>query len=126
MEPVYLFDVAAQQSRWLAVRQNAVSQNIANANTPRYSAVDVEPFEAMVQKTRLTLAATTPGHMGLSSSDALSAKPKRSDSWSTVHSGNSVSIEQEMLKAGEISKRYSLNTNLVKSFHRMLLTVSKG
>ena len=126
MEPVYLFDIAAQQSRWLAVRQNAVSQNIANANTPRYGAVDIEPFEAVVKKTNLTLAATAPGHMSLSPSEALAAKPKRTESWSTVHSGNSVSIEQEMLKAGEISKSYSLNTNLTKSFHRMLMSVSKG
>jgi flagellar basal-body rod protein FlgB len=126
VEPVYLFDIAAQQSRWLAVRQNAVSQNIANANTPRYNAVDIEPFEAVVKKTNLTLAATSPGHMSLSPSESLAAKPKRTESWSTVHSGNSVSIEQEMLKAGEISKNYSLNTNLVKSFHRMMLTVSKG
>lgn len=126
MEPIYLFDVAAQQSRWLAVRQNAVAQNIANANTPRYSAVDVEPFETVVKKTSLTLASTSPGHMSLSPSEAMTAKAKRSDTWSTVHSGNSVSIEQEMLKAGEVNRNYSLNTNLVKTFHRMLMTVSKG
>ncbi|MCP4559592.1 MAG: flagellar basal body rod protein FlgB [Bosea sp.] len=126
MEPVYFFSVAAQQSRWLAVRQNAVAQNIANANTPRYSSVDVEPFEAVVKKTNLTLAATSSGHMSLSPSEAMTAKAKRSDSWSTVHSGNSVSIEQEMLKAGEINRNYQLNTNLVKSFHRMLMAASKG
>lgn len=126
MEPIYLFDVAAQQSRWLAVRQNAVAQNIANANTPRYAAVDVEPFDTVVKKTSLTLAATSPGHMALSPSEAMTAKAKRSDTWSTVHSGNSVSIEQEMLKAGDVSRNYSLNTNLVKSFHRMLMTVTKG
>jgi flagellar basal-body rod protein FlgB len=64
--------------------------------------------------------------MSLSPSEALTAKAKRSESWSTVHSGNSVSIEQEMLKAGDVSRSYSLNTNLVKSFHRMLMTVTKG
>ena len=31
MEPVNLFDLATQQSRWLAVRQSAVAGNVANA-----------------------------------------------------------------------------------------------
>jgi flagellar basal-body rod protein FlgB len=126
MEPVYFFDIAAKQSRWLAVRQNAVSQNIANVNTPRYTAVDVEPFEAVVKKTSLTVAATSPGHMTLSPNEVLLGKPRKSDSWSTVHSGNSVSMEQELLKGGDISRSYSLNTNLTKTFQRMLMSVSKS
>lgn len=126
MEPIHLFDLAAKQSHWLAVRQNAVSQNIANANTPRYTAVDVEPFEAVVRKTTLSLAATAPNHISSTPAEALTARPRRSDSWSTVHSGNSVSLEQEMLKAGEISRSHAFTTNIVRSFHRMMMTAIKG
>lgn len=126
MEPVHLFDIAARQANWLAVRQNAVSQNIANANTPRYTAVDVEPFEAIVRKTTLSVAATSPNHITSTPAETITAKQRKSDSWSTVHSGNSVSIEQEMLKAGDISRSYALTTNVVKSFHRMMTTAIKG
>ncbi len=125
MEPIYFFDAAANQARWLAVRQNAVSQNIANVNTPRYGAVDVEPFESVIAKTHLSLASTAPGHIAATPGEELTTRQKKTDSWSVVHSGNSVSLEQEMIKAGEVSRQYSLNTNLVKSFHRMLMTAMK-
>ena len=63
MEPVNLFDLAAQQSRWLAVRQSAVAGNIANVNTPGYGAVDVEPFEKVLDNTGVAMAATQAGHL---------------------------------------------------------------
>ncbi|AMJ62665.1 flagellar basal body rod protein FlgB [Bosea sp. PAMC 26642] len=126
MEPIHLFDLAAKQANWLAVRQNAVSQNVANANTPRYTAVDVEPFEAIVRKTTLAVAATSPDHITSTPAETMTARQRKSDSWSTVHSGNSVSIEQEMLKAGDISRSYSLTTNIVKSFHRMMAMAIKS
>ena len=43
-----------------------------------------------------------------------------------VHSGNSVSLEQEMLKAGDVNKDYSLNTAIIKSFHRMFMSTAKS
>ena len=63
MEPVNLFDLATQQSRWLAVRQSAVAGNVANVNTPGYGAVDVEPFEKVLDKTGVAMAATQAGHL---------------------------------------------------------------
>ena len=63
MEPVNLFDLAAQQSRWLAVRQSAVAGNVANVNTPGYGTVDVEPFEKVLDKTGVAMAATQAGHL---------------------------------------------------------------
>ena len=126
VEPIQLFDLAAKKANWLAVRQNAVSQNIANANTPRYGAVDIQPFEAVVSKTQLTLASTTPGHITATPAETMTTKQRKADSWSTVHSGNSVSVEQEMLKAGNINRDYALTTNIVKSFHRMMTMAMKG
>ena len=64
MEPVNLFDLAAKQSQWLAVRQSAIAANIANVNTPGYTAVDVEPFEKVLDRTAVSLQATQAGHLG--------------------------------------------------------------
>jgi flagellar basal-body rod protein FlgB len=36
-------------------------------------------------------------------------------------SGNSVSVERELIKADEVNRAYALNTNVVKAFHKMLL-----
>jgi len=125
MEPVSLFDLAAQQSRWLAVRQSAVASNVANANTPGYVAVDVEPFEKVLDKTGVKMAATQAAHLtgqGTESGFAVSEQ----DDPSILPSGNSVSLEDELLKAGDIRRQFELNTAIVKAFHRMLMLTSKS
>jgi flagellar basal-body rod protein FlgB len=123
---LYLFDVASRQAQWLAVRQATVASNIANANTPGFKAKDVEPFSKVFDQTQLTMVATNEAHLGFEASYTRPAKVKKTDSWETVHSGNSVSIEQEMVKANEINRDYSLNTSIVKAFHRMMLTSTKS
>ena len=120
--PVYLFDLTSRQAQWLAARQTTISGNVANANTPGYRARDVEPFADVLDKTKLTMAATNGGHIGFEPSHAEAAKVKKSESWDTVYSKNSVSLEQELIKAGEVNRQHSLNTSIVKSFHRMLLS----
>jgi flagellar basal-body rod protein FlgB len=37
-------------------------------------------------------------------------------------SGNTVVLENELMKAGEISRSFELNTAIVKAFHRMMMT----
>jgi flagellar basal-body rod protein FlgB len=120
--PVYLFDLASRQSQWLAVHQSTISGNIANANTPGYRARDVEPFADVLDKTRLTMASTQSGHIGFDASRVEGTKVKKSESWDTVYSGNSVSLEQELAKSGEVSRQHALNTSILKSFHRMLMS----
>lgn len=120
--PVYLFDLASRQAQWLAVRQSTISGNIANANTPSYRARDVAPFADVLDKTKLEMTATSAEHIGFSPSHAEGARVKKADTWDTVYSKNSVSLEQELLKAGEVNRQHSLNTNIVKTFHRMLMS----
>ncbi len=120
--PVYLFDLGSRQAQWLAARQTTIAGNVANANTPGYRARDVEPFADVLDKTKLTTAATDDGHIGFTPSRAEASKVKKADSWDTVYSKNSVSLEQELIKSGEISRQHSLNTSIVKSFHRMLMS----
>lgn len=126
MGSVYLFDLASRQAQWLAVRQATISGNIANANTPGFKARDVEPFADILDKTKLAMAATTAGHMGLDGAHVRSTKVKKSESWDIMHSGNSVSLEQEMAKAGEVSRDHSLNMSIVKAFHRMVLASTRS
>lgn len=120
--PVYLFDLASRQAQWLAARQSTISGNIANANTPGYRARDIEPFADVLDKTKLAMAATNGGHIGLDTTRAEGTKVKKADTWDTVYSKNSVSLEQELIKAGEIDRQHSLNTSIVKAFHRMLMS----
>jgi flagellar basal-body rod protein FlgB len=123
--PIYLLELASSQARWLALRQTAIASNVANANTPGYGAVDIAPFRATLERTQVALAVTSPGHIA-AGDEAATEKIRKADSWDVVHSGNSVSLEQEMLKAGDVNRDYSLNTAVVRSLHRMFTAAAKG
>ncbi|HWK15203.1 MAG TPA: flagellar basal body rod protein FlgB [Rhizobiaceae bacterium] len=126
MEPVNLFKLAAQQAQWLAVRQSAVAGNIANANTPGYLAQDVEPFESLVAGKREGLRATHPMHVTNASAAEAYAVETVENGNAVMPSGNSVVLEQEMLKSGEVRRSYELNTAIVKSFHRMFMMTTRS
>ena len=51
---------------------------------------------------------------------------EKKDSWDVTYSGNSVSLEQEMMKAGEVARDHTLTTNLIKSIHSMMLMAAKA
>jgi len=126
VQPIHLFDLASRQAQWASVRQATISGNIANANTPGYGARDIEPFTAVLDKTALTLVRTEPGHLDISATGAEADKVGKSETWDITHSGNSVSLDQELLKAGEVNRTYALNTNIVRSFHKMLLSAVRS
>ncbi len=122
MEPVYLFELATRHSQWAAQRQVTIAGNIANANTPRFQARDIEPFSAALDKTRLVMSATTPGHLNPSANGASEIGSQYAESWDITHSGNTVRIDQELMKANQAARAVSLDTSIIRSFHRMLLT----
>lgn len=121
MQPVNLFKLASLQAEWLSVRQAAIAGNIANANTPGYRAVDVEPFEEVLARTSVSLTATNEGHFGSRAQEA-SFKTKEDDRTTAIlPSDNTVVLESELMKSGEIARSFELNTAIVKAFHRMAL-----
>jgi flagellar basal-body rod protein FlgB len=121
LQPVYLFGLASRHAEWASLRQATITSNIANANTPDFKASDVEPFTAILNKTHLEGARTSAGHIALTDVGLRSSRAKGSDTWEVHESGNSVNIEQEMLKANEVNGAFSFNTSIVRAFHRMML-----
>lgn len=119
MQPVYLFDLAARHAEWASVRQAVVTGNIANANTPGYEAVDIEPFSAILNATGGTaMARTAPGHIGDSVTPDDGA---RLDGYSITPTGAGVALDQELVKADEINRSYALDMSVMRAFQRMLL-----
>ncbi|TMJ71147.1 MAG: flagellar basal body rod protein FlgB [Alphaproteobacteria bacterium] len=126
MTAIYLFNVVSRHNQWLAVRQSTIASNVANANTPGYKALDVDPFEKVLESTRLAMQATRLGHMIDGGAKAAAIEARKSEPWETTHSGNSVSLEQELINAGDVNRAYRLNTGIAKAFHRMLLASAKA
>ncbi len=123
MQPVYLFTLASQHERWATVRQAAVTSNIANANTNGYTAVDIQPFSAVLDDTaQVTLARTEPGHL---SATGDSGDPTVRD-WQSKDTGQPVALDQQLMIADETSRAFSLDTSIVKAFHRMMMTAMRS
>lgn len=123
---VNLFELAAKQSQWLSVRQSAIAGNVANANTPGFHALEVEPFEKVLDGTRVGLRATQAAHLsGGAGAEAIAIR-QREDGPSMVASDNTVVLENELMDAGEVRRAFELNTAIVKAFNRMTMLVTKG
>ncbi|MBY6242167.1 flagellar basal body protein [Methylosinus sp. Sm6] len=126
VEPVYLFDLVDRQRAYLTARQALVAQNIANANTPGYRAVDLAPFSKALDQSAMQLAETNSLHLQNAAFDPRSGDPQERTAWETTVSGNSVSLEQEMIKGGEIRGAFSVDTAILKAFHGMWMATLKG
>jgi len=126
MQPVNLFNLASQQSDWLAVRQTAIAGNIANVNTPGYGTAEIEPFEKVLDKRRVAMSATQEGHFAGGVGKAAYTVRNEDGKNSVLPSENTVVLENELMKAGEVRRTFELNTAIVKAFHRMMMLSVKG
>jgi flagellar basal-body rod protein FlgB len=123
VQPVYLFTLASQQERWATVREAALTSNIANANTQGYTAVDIQPFSAVLDDTaQVTLARTNPGHLGASGG---AGDPAVRD-WQVKDTGKPVAVDKQLMLADETNRTFALDTSIVKAFHRMLMTAVRS
>ncbi|MBA2125956.1 flagellar basal body rod protein FlgB [Hyphomicrobium methylovorum] len=125
MQPLQLFDLAFRQNEWLAQRQSVIASNIANANTPGYKAREIQGFDDEMAKAT-AMVTTNAGHIAPGNNGTVSANESNSQDADVFVSGNDVTLEQEFLKSGEVMRGYSMNTQILKSFSRMLMSVTKG
>jgi flagellar basal-body rod protein FlgB len=127
MSQLPLFKLISQHNHWLSVRQSAIATNVANANTPGFKALEVQPFHAVLDGLALNMSVTSEGHVRPAAGADLQASDVGDpDGVQVLHSGNTVALEQEMMKAGEVNRAFALNAGVIKAFHRMLLASAKG
>jgi flagellar basal-body rod protein FlgB len=120
VQPVNLFNLASRHSEWLSFRQSVVAGNIANSETPGFKARDAVAFEGALDKAGMALRATHARHIGASADGAQTLEAREVATWETSHSGNSVRLEQELMRASEVNRGMQFNTSVVQAFHRML------
>lgn len=126
MEPVNLFKLASRHSEWLSQRQAVVAGNIANAETPGYKARDVAAFEYVLDSPAMVMWATDARHIGVQQANPQLHDTREVDTWETTHSGNSVRLEEELMRASQVNREMQLNTSVVQAFHRMLASAVRG
>ena len=127
MEPVYLTQLISSRNTWLTARQSVVARNIANSDSPGYKSKEIVPFKDFVASTQIGVAATNKMHIKDTSASSYNAGSVRDGFGEAVkHSGNTVKLEHELVKAGEVSRSFSFNNNILRSFHRMLAMSVRG
>lgn len=111
-----LFQMLRGRLGHLSERQRLVAQNVANSDTPGYRASDIKPFTFHVQGAvggagaAPTQAVTQAGHMVAPSSRKGPSggpfKTTKTQSSETTLDGNSVVLEEEMLKMADARMSY--------------------
>lgn len=119
-----VFRMAHAMAVHAGTRQAAVAQNVANADTPGYRPMDVTPFAQFYKgqpgRFSTSLRATRAEHLGGLQSE-VSIETSRPDKIPDPND-NSVSIEQEMLKAVEVRRQHDRAIAIYKSNLGLLRT----
>ncbi|MPL60956.1 hypothetical protein SDC9_06521 [bioreactor metagenome] len=125
-EKIQLLQMAQSMARQAAFRQNAVAQNVANADTPGYRALDVPSFAETYQDERTTpMRATRAGHLGAANKVNVAMAPDP-DAAAMSPDGNSVSLEDEMVKSAEVQRSHNLALAVYRSSLDILRTSLGG
>ena len=118
-----LFSMISKRIGWLSERQKVLAENVANADTPNYKARDLKPldFAAMARAAGtgaggapLTPASTDQRHIDVRPGSGSKNTAVKDPKGEATLSGNSVSLESEMMKVAETAMDYKLITNLYK------------
>ena len=122
-ERIEIFQMAQGLARHASARQSAVAENIANVNTPGFKQRDIAAFATLFGDGAqpVALRATRPGHFG----EAGGFAPPRAEivrGASEDPSGNSVSLETEIVKAAELRQQHDMALSIYQSAMTILRT----
>jgi flagellar basal-body rod protein FlgB len=114
LDDMPIFAMLKNRLGYLTDRQKLIAENVANADTPGYSPKDLKPF-TLAQPGALSAAGVAPVAMALTSpmqlaapvaAAASGAKPVVTPDSETTLNGNSVVLEEEMMKMSQTRSDY--------------------
>lgn len=127
-----LMSMLKDRMAWLNRRQDLLSQNVASANVPGYTPRDLKPmdFENTLKATRMSasssLAVTDPRHIAFTSATT-GYEEKTAPDVAATPTGNSVSLEDEMIRVADTQAQYQAATNLyAKAIEMMKIAIGRG
>ena len=121
-----LLSMLRERMSWLNQRQDTLSQNVANADTPRYVARDLKPldFDQMVngEQAGTKMMTTNVRHIAISSSHSGKFEDQETPDQESNPNGNAVSLEVEMIKVADTQAQYAAAANLYSKAITMMKT----
>lgn len=122
-----IFEAIGRKMAWLGQRQSVLAQNIANADTPDYRPQDLKEgaFASALRRSlpKVRPAATDPKHLqGTAMRDGEADVDDQKRVYEVAPSGNSVVLEEQMIKVGKTQMDYQMLSNLYRRHAEMLRT----
>lgn len=132
LSEIPLFNMLRGRLGYLSERERVIAQNVANSDTPKYAPSDLKPFsfDARLQAALpMTQATTNAAHMVAPSAKrgpgAAYKSVKKPDSETTLD-GNSVVLEEQMIKMTEARMNYDAAIGFYQKSLNMLRMAAKA
>lgn len=123
-----LMSMLKTRMSWLHQRQDILSQNVANADTPGFVARDLKQLDfndtmrsEMVNKAA-SLAVTNPRHIEIKSTSSTKFDDFESRDVESNPNGNAVSLEAEMIKVSDTQAQFQAAANIYAKAMKMMKT----
>ncbi len=111
------------QMKFLAQRDRVISENIANADTPKYQPKEIRKKNSGGSDLSVTI--TNSGHMDIEGSST-NYEFSKAEILEIKPNGNAVTLENELMKKSENSLRLMEATNLYNKSRMMVRTAIVG
>lgn len=116
-----MMQTARSLTRHAGQRQIALARNVANADTPGYRAQDAVPFDPGATGgigLRATRLAHVPARDGYPNTRLVAIRSE------AAPNGNTVSLEEELVRGAEIRRQHDLGLTIYQSGLRLLRTAA--
>jgi flagellar basal-body rod protein FlgB len=120
-----IFTATSRHAEWLAARRAVIAENIANASTPGFVARETAIFSLEEGSTVRRPGRTHESHLDVRNA-ASAAIVTPIETTTRSHSENTVELEQEIMKSGDVAREQTLNSALTRAFHRLVLLSVRG
>jgi len=127
MTDLPLMSMLKQRMTWLNQRQDVLSQNVANADTPKFVARDLKPleFDRMVgglAQSGTSMMTTNVRHIALSTSRSGKFEDHETPDQEFNPNGNAVALEVQMIKVSDTQAQFQAAANLYAKAMNMMRT----
>ncbi|GAB4523305.1 MAG: flagellar basal body rod protein FlgB [Parvularculaceae bacterium] len=129
-----IFQAIKTKMSFLGDRARVLAENIANADTPDYKAKDLKPLdfdEVLRQQTSAGtgsgMRATHERHLKGGGARMSAFEIEKANDGHEGLNGNTVSLQDQMVKAGDTQMQYEMATSLYrKSLNMIRIAIGKG
>jgi len=117
LENFSIFSALRSKLHWHQARQSTLAQNVANADTPKYRARDLEPLDfskslKLAQAGDVSTTMTHRAHIEGAGAFKGAFKSEKSGGFEITPEGNEVVLEEQMMKVTSNQMDYQLASTL--------------